>query len=249
MRLVSRYRVFVAALCVLIGLSAIAMACNVPVFRFALERWRADAYCVVLFHRGPLSEQQRELIRPLEQAQDRGSANLTFQAVDVSQFEKLAEDDQRPLAALRDQVWSRLGEGEAKIVVQYPEHLQIAKPVWVQPLNAEVVGGLIDSPVRQELVSRLAKGQTAVSNHQYPFDHPVSGFGIYCVRCHASTKTRGETNEYTFASLRNIAGFRHESSTRNSRGSPGYPATFRSDANVYSFVSPSVFVEAWQRTQ
>jgi hypothetical protein len=55
--------------------------------------------------------------------------------------------------------------------------------------------------------SNPAKGQKAVSNHQYPFDHPVSGFGIYCVRCHASTKTGGETNEYTFASLRNIAGF------------------------------------------
>ena len=56
-----------------------------------------------------------------------------------------------------------------------------------------------------------------VDNYQYPFDHPISGFGIYCVRCHASTQTKGATNEYTFASLRNIAGF------------PGEPLLFRVD--------------------
>ena len=65
--------------------------------------------------------------------------------------------------------------------------------------------------------SNPAKGQEAVVNHKYPFDHPVSGFGIYCVRCHASTKTHGATNEFTFASLRNVEGF------------PGEPLLFRVD--------------------
>jgi len=65
--------------------------------------------------------------------------------------------------------------------------------------------------------SNPAKDQKVVDNHQYPFDHPISGFGIYCVRCHASTRTVGETNEYTFAALRNIQGF------------PGEPLLFRVD--------------------
>jgi len=65
--------------------------------------------------------------------------------------------------------------------------------------------------------SNPAKDQKVVDNHQYPFDHPISGFGIYCVRCHASTKSEGETNEYTFAALRNIEGF------------PGEPLLFRVD--------------------
>ena len=65
--------------------------------------------------------------------------------------------------------------------------------------------------------SNPAKNQEVVDNHQYPFDHPISGFGIYCVRCHASTKTTGATNEYTFASLRNVAGY------------PGEPLLFRVD--------------------
>jgi hypothetical protein len=65
--------------------------------------------------------------------------------------------------------------------------------------------------------SNPAKAQKVVDNHQYPFDHPVSGYGIYCVRCHASAKTTGDTNEYTFAALRNIKGF------------PGEPIIFNVD--------------------
>lgn len=65
--------------------------------------------------------------------------------------------------------------------------------------------------------SNPARNQQVVDNHQYPFDHPISGFGIYCVRCHASAKSSGVTNEYTFASLRNIRGF------------PGEPVLYRVD--------------------
>jgi len=65
--------------------------------------------------------------------------------------------------------------------------------------------------------SNPGKDQKVLDNHQYPFDHPISGFGIYCVRCHGSTQTHGETNEYTFASLRNVAGY------------PGEPLLFRVD--------------------
>jgi hypothetical protein len=70
--------------------------------------------------------------------------------------------------------------------------------------------------------SNPSKGQCVVDNHRYPFDHPISGFGLYCVRCHASTQSPGaETaspaNEFTFASLRNVEGF------------PGEPILFRVD--------------------
>ena len=41
-------------------------ACNVPVFRYALEHWRSDPYQVVFFHRGELTpEQTAEIQRSL----------------------------------------------------------------------------------------------------------------------------------------------------------------------------------------
>jgi uncharacterized protein YbjQ (UPF0145 family) len=47
---------------------------------------------------------------------------------------------------------------------------------------------------------------------EYPFDYPDSGFGSYCLRCHASA-----TDDSTFSSLANIEGF------------PGQPLLFRVD--------------------
>ena len=65
--------------------------------------------------------------------------------------------------------------------------------------------------------SNPGKGQKVVNYYEYPFEEPYSGFGLYCVRCHASTKSPGKTNEYTFSALRNIKGF------------PGEPLLFRVD--------------------
>ena len=47
-------------------------------------------------------------------------------------------------------------------------------------------------------------------------EHPVSGFGHYCTRCHASTESPGVGspgdigNEFTFAALRNVEGYAGE---------------------------------------
>jgi hypothetical protein len=70
--------------------------------------------------------------------------------------------------------------------------------------------------------SNPTRGQCVGDPTKYPFDHPDSGFGIYCVRCHAAAHSPGAEaaspgNEFTFASLRNIAGF------------PGEPLRFRVD--------------------
>ena len=72
--------------------AALASACNVPVFRFALERWRADPYRAVLLHRGELSDADREQIALLVDKQDQSLANLTVRTVDVSQLAADSED-------------------------------------------------------------------------------------------------------------------------------------------------------------
>lgn len=64
-------------------------------------------------------------------------------------------------------------------------------------------------------------------------DQPYSGFGLYCIRCHASTKSPSATsanaldNEFTFSALRNIEGF------------PGEPIIFRVDDSWRKKVSES----------
>jgi hypothetical protein len=143
---------------VAIGFGAVAHACNVPVFRFALERWRPDPYRVVLFHRGPLSDTEREMIRPLEEQQDKALANLAVRTVDLADESALSEE-----SAADHALFEAVGKpGLPWFVVQYPAHLRIPKPAWAGPLNREFVAAAIDSPIRRELARRLVDGQTAV---------------------------------------------------------------------------------------
>ncbi|MBC7818604.1 MAG: hypothetical protein IAG10_17080 [Planctomycetaceae bacterium] len=129
-----------------------AHACNVPVFRFALERWRPDPYRLTVFHRGPLTNAERALIETLEEQQDKSSVNLALRTVDVNE---LGDDDRELFASLSNPPLPTL-------VVHYPAHLRIAAPVWSRSLDRDTVARLIDSPIRKALTSRLADGQTAV---------------------------------------------------------------------------------------
>ena len=72
---------------------AAAWACNVPVFRYALERWRPDPYRVTLLHRGPLTDADKELVKALEDQQDRAISNLFLRTVDLESPE--GSDEQR----------------------------------------------------------------------------------------------------------------------------------------------------------
>ncbi|MEX2113851.1 MAG: hypothetical protein WD845_11740, partial [Pirellulales bacterium] len=141
-------------LAVLLGWGAIVRACNVPVFRYALERWQADPYRVTLFHRGTLTDAQRALLHPLEDASSgKSSANVVLRLVDVDDIKDDGDRAMFDAKAPSELPW---------LVVQYPQGLRIEKPVRSGPLAADAVATLVGSPLRVELIRRLAGGQTAV---------------------------------------------------------------------------------------
>ena len=43
-------------------LATTAETCNIPVFRYALERWKADTCALLVFHEVPLTEQLKTQI-------------------------------------------------------------------------------------------------------------------------------------------------------------------------------------------
>jgi hypothetical protein len=131
---------------------ASAHACNVPVFRFALERWRADAYRVTVFHEGELSAADKEALTQLEEQQEKSRANVQVRTIDVA---KLEPADQELLKALPQAKFPWL-------TVQYPAALQIEAPIWSQPFSAVASSQLLDSPLRKETLNRLVDGETAV---------------------------------------------------------------------------------------
>jgi hypothetical protein len=105
-----------------------------------------------------LSDEQRDQIRELEEQQDTSQLNLELRLVDADQLDETAEESAADAALLAAHESAQL----PLLVVQYPAHLSIDKPVWGGGLDRQSIVRLTDSPVRQELVRRLAAGQTAV---------------------------------------------------------------------------------------
>jgi hypothetical protein len=141
-----RVLVSVIILLTLSGFTAPLGACNVPVFRYALEHWSPDTYQALVFHRGPLTAEQQAAVAKLETAAN--SMNLAVRTIDLAH-----ETD----AALPEQA-SRL----PWLVVRYPAAAAIVEPVWSGPLQAGAIAGLIDSPARREIRRRILEGESAV---------------------------------------------------------------------------------------
>jgi len=136
-----------------------ARACNIPVFRYALERWRAELdqerYEVILFKRGSLTRAEEKAKDILCEASVNrpGRANLVVTVVDV---------DGRMAEPLR-KLWQAQGQVQlAWLVVRYPESAADGATAWAGPLTETTARCLVDSPARRELARRLLLGQSAV---------------------------------------------------------------------------------------
>src|SRR5262245_56551936 len=83
---VLRLRTVIIAAIVCWALVLTADACNVPVFRYALERWRPDPFVIYVVHQGPLSESDEQQVQQLRRAslEHGGRGNLVLKQCDVS---------------------------------------------------------------------------------------------------------------------------------------------------------------------
>ncbi|GIW79471.1 MAG: hypothetical protein KatS3mg105_1278 [Gemmatales bacterium] len=130
-------------------------ACSVPVFRYALERWPADPFEVILFHRGQLTEKQQKFLDILSADGYAGKqgANVRVVAVDL---------DSKPNDELLA-LWASLKATEVPwLVLLYPYTTGIQTPIWSGPfreVDDDFVRRLLHSPVRREIVKRLIQDQ------------------------------------------------------------------------------------------
>ena len=140
------------------SVSAVAIACNVPVFRYALERWPADPYEVFVLHEGVLDAEAQQQLKRLRMASSRNSGTLNCIVRDV----EVADTDDEALK----QLWKekRSENGEPMLVVLYPRSAREVpdRLVVAKPLVPQSVERLIDSPVRQEVAANLLTGDSAV---------------------------------------------------------------------------------------
>jgi hypothetical protein len=144
-----------SALLICLSLQLPLWACSVPVFRYALERWPADTYRFVVFHEGPLSSSDQTLLEPLDMIKTTGYGRppLEGHTVDV------AQDMPEALVPL----WNQHKDIPLPTLMLLPPVTDPnIQPLWEAPLDRTSVQTLLNSPVRSEVVQRLADGQTAV---------------------------------------------------------------------------------------
>lgn len=137
------------------GWSGRASACSVPVFRYALERWEADPYELVVFHRGGLTAEQRAVVDWLEAQASREVSypNLGLRLVDLS-----VEQGASVL-----ELWR--GQGEAELpwmVLSLAGGLQWQASVWSGRLGHEAARAVVDSAARREIAKRILAGESVV---------------------------------------------------------------------------------------
>lgn len=142
------------ALALVLLLVQAAVACSVPVFRYALERWQSDLFEVDVFYHGTLTPEQRAAVSRLEdQSQVNGGA-VNWEVIHCHLDQDLAEDLQA--------VAETLGEVAApRVVLRRPGGRRGSAIVW-SGLLSDVQESLWTSPARTELVRRLASGDSVV---------------------------------------------------------------------------------------
>ncbi len=144
------------ALAYVVVAASVSHACNVPVFRYALERWPVDPYEVYIFHEGPLSEADLTAIESFEQRLDAfefQSQPYFIETVDITEemprhiksFHRAAKPTQYP--------W---------MLVQYPKSLPSEAPAHTGPFDKQVLESIFDSPLRQEIAGHILKGESVV---------------------------------------------------------------------------------------
>jgi len=131
-------------------------ACSTPVFRYALERWAADYYEAVFIHRGPLTQDEKQLLDKLRQE---GSETEAYLNLRVTEMDITSSTDEKVKTLLMSE---KLPETLPVLVLWYPWQKGRTPPIWQGPLTPETVTAFLQSPVRQKAAEYLTEGQTAI---------------------------------------------------------------------------------------
>lgn len=132
-----------------------AVACQVPVFRYALERWPPDFYQLVIFHEEPLTEAQEAVYKDLKARVDSEELPANMHVDTLNVLEKPDHD----LA-----VWFKQQEdvNTPSMVLFYPTMNREILPAWKGEVTEANAARLLDSPYRRQILGGILRGDSAV---------------------------------------------------------------------------------------
>ena len=136
-------------------LATYAFACQVPVFRYALERWNADRYEVIVIQDGPLDRNAQASFDKLNSSETQNFANLDVRSVKAGELREKRLID----------LWTdRRDVAKPLMVVLFPKTASEVpdRVVTSAPLTEENVTNIVTSPLRAKVAEQLSDGHSAV---------------------------------------------------------------------------------------
>ncbi len=161
----TKIRVMTVATMALIAVWATDLdACSTPVFRYALERWPADYFPAVVFHRGELSAEHKRVVEIIRKAASEDGANIGVYDVDLDKkldkgttelWERHKSLDLPAMVVTYSLPYS--GRGRPR----YPDD-PFPPTFWTGEITEANARALVDSPIRKEIARRILAGDSAV---------------------------------------------------------------------------------------
>jgi hypothetical protein len=147
---------FVGMLCLLAGSAGLALACDTPVYRYAMYRWEPAPYEVYYFHDKPLDEQVSQIQKLVESAaqSEEKPANLFFVAVSLTddpELKKIPPDVRK--------VWQ---DQQDRPVPSYMVVTPHGRKLYQGTLDEPILKAMLASPARNEVAKQLAEGAAGV---------------------------------------------------------------------------------------
>ncbi len=141
----------------------LASACNIPVFRYALERWQSDNCQIVVFHQSALTDLQEKLLAKLARKNAAGGPIANLEIVRSVIGQETNSELSSLWISLRDQTKaSEASVGAPYAVARIRMTGQRKVNVWHGKLEDLEQLGLLESPARKKLVDRLMAGDSVV---------------------------------------------------------------------------------------
>ena len=124
-------------------------ACDVPVFKYALNMWPPDAYEIVVVHRD--GDGAARLLEQLRKS-DGDFVNIAVRE---------AEPD---VVKEKYGVLLEKGRSDASpwLIVRYPVRMDTRRLVWAGPASADEISAWLDSPMRRKIMRLLLDGSVGV---------------------------------------------------------------------------------------
>lgn len=151
-----------ASLFLWLMLASVACACNIPVFRYALERWRPDPCDIVVFFEGELTPTQQSLVDALNPALETSASGTNAQAANVKIVQSNLKAPDAPLASLWQSISGDDRDSLPYVVVRTKLGPGQVINGWHGPLQSIADNRLLQSPARRELGQRLLAGHSVV---------------------------------------------------------------------------------------